>query len=377
MYISSSAYLTPLTDNEQRVIANSLGDDYNIEEATQCIIEIAAVLCGNKLAAMIHPSSQDEMHIFNDAIKLYNIPFKHIRVLGSNTQIIVGSMKSADIIQQEYDRVSDLIKKGILEKPDDRFHRLIGMALGYPIDKIEAFISTIHIKNNIGQYLSDSEKKLIDNMKVRCKTNVCRKKLYEENLKLTDNCLSFTSGEITSHEWDHIKKDIIANIYNILDDDNSESLDIFARQETLMKMIKNAKIKTDGKKKGAGILYVCPENNSIFLILRSDKVSHPNMWSVPGGMIERDEDSFYAAKRECVEEIGMFMNGEIIDSITYKSKDFQYETFIVELSGLQADKLSESISLNWESLDAKWFDVNQLPSNLHFGVKHIKNYLSM
>lgn len=371
MYISSMAYLTPLTDDERRIIIESLGDDFDIGWASQCIIEIAAVLSGNKLAALIEPLSADEHKIFNDAIITYNIPARSVKVFGSKTMIVIGSMKSADIIQQEYDRVLNLIKSNGLIKPDDRFHRLIGMALGYPIDKIEDFINRTHVRNNIKEYLSDSERNIIENAKEKCNDSNCKRRLYEENTKLIDYCLLLTSGRISNEEWNHLKSNIITNICEIVN--NNLSQETFGRYEILSNMTKNAK----RKKNGAGILYICPDKHSILLILRSDRVSYPNMWSIPGGTLEELEDSFYAAKRECVEELGIFMSGELVESVIYNDKELRYETFIIELSEKQADKLSESISLNWESLDAKWFDIDQLPSNLHFGVKHIKKYLKM
>ena len=54
-------------------------------------------------------------------------------------------------------------------------------------------------------------------------------------------------------------------------------------------------------------------NNEVLLLLRDDKVDipFPNMWDIPGGKVESEEQPENAIKREMMEELGMQNLGDI------------------------------------------------------------------
>jgi 8-oxo-dGTP diphosphatase len=63
---------------------------------------------------------------------------------------------------------------------------------------------------------------------------------------------------------------------------------------------------------GAGILLL-NSNNEVLLLLRDNKfdIPFPNMWDIPGGAVEVNEDPELAARREINEELGIEDLGDI------------------------------------------------------------------
>jgi 8-oxo-dGTP diphosphatase len=63
--------------------------------------------------------------------------------------------------------------------------------------------------------------------------------------------------------------------------------------------------------KGAGIILL-NSNNEVLLLLRDDKqeILYPNMWDIPGGMVETGENPEQTIRREMIEEMGLTDLGE-------------------------------------------------------------------
>jgi 8-oxo-dGTP diphosphatase len=63
--------------------------------------------------------------------------------------------------------------------------------------------------------------------------------------------------------------------------------------------------------KGAGIILL-NSNNEVLLLLRDDKqeILYPNMWDIPGGIIEKKENPEETIRREMIEEMGLTDLGE-------------------------------------------------------------------
>jgi 8-oxo-dGTP pyrophosphatase MutT (NUDIX family) len=133
---------------------------------------------------------------------------------------------------------------------------------------------------------------------------------------------------------------------------------------------------------GAGILFVCQEDKTILLELRSKKVTEPNVWCVPGGGVRRqdednpDETDLEGAKREAEEELGCLPNNyKLVTKTVSKKDDFTYITYIYELSLKEKKAWTPKIKLDWESSDCKWFKANGLPYNLHYGIAELRDLL--
>lgn len=133
---------------------------------------------------------------------------------------------------------------------------------------------------------------------------------------------------------------------------------------------------------GAGILFFC--GNECLLILRSMHVEEPLTWGIPGGSVSGedyyeafeesrvriDSDAYLAgAIKEAEEELGSVPPFEIFDEIIYREGGFTYVTFFAKIS--KRDKDNWKITLNWENSDFKWFSVDSLPPNTHFGVDYL------
>jgi len=124
---------------------------------------------------------------------------------------------------------------------------------------------------------------------------------------------------------------------------------------------------------GSGILLYCPADDTIFLMLRSAECSEPGTWAIPGGGTEPGESPIHSALREFDEEAGGLPNVEPLDTVEYVDGDFTYTTFVFSVE--PGDKRRFVPHLNSEHTEADWFDVNQLPEPLHFGIKYLQEQL--
>lgn len=63
---------------------------------------------------------------------------------------------------------------------------------------------------------------------------------------------------------------------------------------------------------GAGIILL-NSNNEVLLLLRDNKfdIPFPNMWDIPGGKVEENENPEFTVRREMQEELGILDLGDI------------------------------------------------------------------
>lgn len=119
-------------------------------------------------------------------------------------------------------------------------------------------------------------------------------------------------------------------------------------------------------KQGAGCLIMAQSTRRILLPLRSQDVQEPGTWGTWGGAIDAGEDPAKACLREVAEEAGY--TGRILDMLhlyRFQSGTFRYDTFLATVE----DEFEPT--LNWESDDARWFEINKWPSPLHFGLQAV------
>ena len=147
---------------------------------------------------------------------------------------------------------------------------------------------------------------------------------------------------------------------------------------------------------GSGVMFVCPEDGSAMLLLRSGEVEDPNTWGIPGGAlagtegfhdvsdIKREEtslaDLWMSAQKETREEIGYFpKNYKMVGQTVFRKGNFAYTTFIVAIPLTEKDIISMRSSLNWENVDLGWFNLHDLSEkeDLHFGVHHVLQNFDM
>lgn len=146
--------------------------------------------------------------------------------------------------------------------------------------------------------------------------------------------------------------------------------------------------KTFWGKAGSGILYYCPQDDTAMLLLRSPDVEDPNVWGIPGGALKGTEGFFNSenledispeenelkssAEKEVQEEIGFLPSTDKeLGSITMSSGGFNYTTFIVAISMEEKERIIASSKLNWESSNLKFFKLDSMPNDIHYGVRNV------
>ena len=135
---------------------------------------------------------------------------------------------------------------------------------------------------------------------------------------------------------------------------------------------------------GAGMVFVCPEDGTVFLQKRSSSISSGGgKWAFPGGGIhpDPDEEGYWytpipeeyvlddddvrfvdTAELEVEEECGsMPVPFRILDEHLYEDNGFKYKTFVVSISlkvknRWKPEPTEESA---WESEGMGWFDVSE------------------
>jgi len=140
---------------------------------------------------------------------------------------------------------------------------------------------------------------------------------------------------------------------------------------------------------GAGMLFICTEDQTMLLLLRASWVDQPGVWGNPGGaigeewtetpvppgnQIKNENEYKVSAMRETVEECGSlppgFSTGQIKTTVSYEDCGWSYKTYICDISLDQKEAWTPKLqSSDNETDEFKWFGIDELPSNLHFGVK--------
>jgi 8-oxo-dGTP pyrophosphatase MutT (NUDIX family) len=159
-------------------------------------------------------------------------------------------------------------------------------------------------------------------------------------------------------------------------------------------------------KAGAGMMIVCPDDNTALLLLRASWVDQPGTWGVPGGAVSGTEGwreygdegtgeakdysdvSWATAVKETEEELGVNFDSvphEKAGQTVFKKGDFTYTTYIVAVTKEVKDMIARKASFaDAESVDMKWFklddlmnykQIEDLRKKLHFGVQYVmENY---
>lgn len=124
-----------------------------------------------------------------------------------------------------------------------------------------------------------------------------------------------------------------------------------------------------GRYGAAGLLLV--HDDRYLLALRSAWVHMPDVWSVPGGAIERAETPAQAAMRECSEELGGVPAHRVVGSHVVDLGGWSYTTIVAAV-----DEPWQPPQPSWETADVRWFtaaEVERLP--LHPGLADVWPHL--
>jgi|LauGreDrversion4_2_1035121.scaffolds.fasta_scaffold126888_2 hypothetical protein len=147
-------------------------------------------------------------------------------------------------------------------------------------------------------------------------------------------------------------------------------------------------------KGGAGMMFICSEDDTVLLLLRASWVDQPNTWGIAGGglggedwndtpiddPITNDTIFLRTARKEVKEECGSlppkFNNAQIIKKTEYEDCGFRYITFIADITLDQKEKWN-LVSNDGETDQFLWAKKSTLKKgsrpggkSLHFGVKY-------
>lgn len=122
----------------------------------------------------------------------------------------------------------------------------------------------------------------------------------------------------------------------------------------------------------AGLMIVRLPEMKILFLKRSEEVSLPGHWTVPGGSVEEDEPEIEGAIREGEEEVGGLPDDLEIDETpwVWRSPYVCFSTFL----GITRNQRWEP-ELNWENDEWRWADVRKLPRPLMPGTREAINNL--
>jgi 8-oxo-dGTP pyrophosphatase MutT (NUDIX family) len=116
---------------------------------------------------------------------------------------------------------------------------------------------------------------------------------------------------------------------------------------------------------GAGCLVMCVYTGRFLMCKRSSLTPSPHTWATWGGSTEGDETPEQTALRELFEETGWRFEGELQHLYHYDLRTFSFHTF------LAVSDVEFTPYLSKEAEDAAWIALEDLPENIHEGVRAI------
>jgi 8-oxo-dGTP pyrophosphatase MutT (NUDIX family) len=112
-----------------------------------------------------------------------------------------------------------------------------------------------------------------------------------------------------------------------------------------------------------GVLVYCSTTERYLILLRSEWVLEPNTWGIISSKLDDDETNVEdAVLREAKEETGQELS-DLIPSFIFEKTNFKFHNFV---SIVEEEFTSE---LDWENSDYRWVKLDEMPENLHFGLK--------
>lgn len=111
------------------------------------------------------------------------------------------------------------------------------------------------------------------------------------------------------------------------------------------------------------------DNNEVLITKRASHLTGGNKYSIPGGFLDRDENTREAVLRELLEETGYV--GEIVkllrveDSPNRRKENRQNVNFVYLVKVISGEP-----KLNSEVTEIKWFSEKDLPSEEEFAFDH-------
>ena len=114
------------------------------------------------------------------------------------------------------------------------------------------------------------------------------------------------------------------------------------------------------------------QHEKILLVKRHPKLLEGNKWGLVGGFVDRDETTKQAVNRETLEETGYTIKNitllTVRDNPNRPHEDRQNISFIYFCEALE-----QVVKRDWENIEMKWFNFDELPKEEEFAFDHYKN----
>jgi len=120
---------------------------------------------------------------------------------------------------------------------------------------------------------------------------------------------------------------------------------------------------------GAGGIFFANSTGRYLLAFRSAQVNEPHTWGVWGGALDKGETPDSAIRREIREETKYTGEYELFPIWVYQKGEFKYHNYIIMVDDEFEPKLC------WETEDFGWFNRDNFPKPLHFGLKAVLPFL--
>lgn len=123
-------------------------------------------------------------------------------------------------------------------------------------------------------------------------------------------------------------------------------------------------------KQGAGCIAVARSTGRVLIGYRSEDVMEPFTWGTFGGAMDEGMLPEQMARKELRQETGYTGKAEMVPLYVYRAPEgtFAYHNFAAVV-----DEEFEPI-VNWEHEEACWFDLDDLPEDLHYGLQSLLDH---
>jgi 8-oxo-dGTP pyrophosphatase MutT (NUDIX family) len=122
---------------------------------------------------------------------------------------------------------------------------------------------------------------------------------------------------------------------------------------------------TSSSKKAAGCMIMARRTGRFLMCKRAGNTPYPLTWASFGGKQEGFESAEQTARREAFEETGHRIDGPVEHLFHFELSTFSFDTFIATVEEEFTPRL------NAESDDATWMTLEEIPDNMHDGLRAI------
>ena len=122
---------------------------------------------------------------------------------------------------------------------------------------------------------------------------------------------------------------------------------------------------TSSSKKGAGCMIMARHTGKFLMCKRAVNTPYPHTWATFGGKQEGFESAEETARREAFEETGFRITGNLVHLYHFELPTFTFDTYIADVDEEFVPRL------NAEAEDACWMALEDIPENVHDGLRAI------